>query len=664
MQFLRAESSVNSQNLSLSESQSKRRASIHIHSVASPDPLPISRRPSQNGPGTTKLRGSNASLDPSQEAHTSSSALSRNASRKETYLTPASPLDASYSSSQLRRPSLLSQARGSVSDSSDSLTSLALQRQRSISEPPEVREKQLAKELAAFHARSRASGSTARADPWLLADHGGIAKVGSHGHHGDETDTTGFKLSKSIASSRSSITDHAASHNISSMLKHVASKSLAAEVAEVLSSSARHNPALMEKLAARATVTGPNPLLHLDTHVLPSVAHAVGHANSPKYPFDLKSQRRRSWRQLFYCHVLCRNLERSISCMKWKEMSMSIKTNDVMASEVFKSMITKCVSTNENPVVDKIAELLRSDRTGDVAEQLEKLIGMQNRKFRSFTYDQRLTFCRVMRFEEHDTRKIVIKEGHAAQAFYFILTGEVIVFRIKDNHWIQVCSTRSLRGTSGTNALAQLNILGRGESFGDRSMNVLNDKRTAYIATNKRSQFLVVDKRGFLEKIAPSCEILNYEPNSTIIAEGSMPFQMFWILRGTCPGMKRVNLLLTVAELGPGDCFPLLPWPHATPPMTPFDKAEFEHSLALDDVAASWNWTNSSVITTSTVEVVVVPRRDLVRIAPGEMLCEMTTDTFNGTTLHAVQAAFIEKQRWDGFKRKTINEVTRRKSRT
>nr|KAJ3418996.1 Cyclic nucleotide-binding domain-containing protein 2 [Polyrhizophydium stewartii] len=292
--------------------------------------------------------------------------------------------------------------------------------------------------------------------------------------------------------------------------------------------------------------------------------------------------------------------------MKWKEMSMSIKTNDVMASEVFKSMITKCVSTNENPVVDKVGKLLRSDRTGDVAEQLEKLIGMQNRKFRSFTYDQRLTFCRVMRFEEHDTRKIVIKEGHAAQAFYFILTGEVIVFRIKDNHWIQ------------------LNILGRGESFGDRSMNVLNDKRTAYIATNKRSQFLVVDKTG----------------------------------------MKRVNLLLTVAELGPGDCFPLLPWPHATPPMTPFDKAEFEHSLALDDVAASWNWTNSSVITTSTVEVVVVPRRDLVRIAPGEMLCEMTTDTFNGTTLHAVQAAFIEKQRWDGFKRKTINEVTRRKSRT
>ncbi|KAL2914388.1 hypothetical protein HK105_206160 [Polyrhizophydium stewartii] len=538
--------------------------------------------------------------------------------------------------------------------------------------------------------------------------------------------TTRARLTSVLSTSSSSLdvdTRKKERSLVKNALKGDMSKALAAEVANALTSKARYKSTSTGGIVNVVDGSKSGGQAGKKDPKLEAVKCATETHRPPKWNLRARGH---PWRAMFNVFVLARRCQMVISCMDWQEMTLPICENEVRASDVFKAMMSKYAGGDESAVSEKgvdrvlllcssyelssyaslqIAEMIRGERTQDVVEQLEKLISMQNRKFRSFAYDQRLKFCRVMRFEEHEERRIIIKEGHLSHAFYFVLSGQVIVFKIKDGKWIQ------------------LNVLGKGESFGDRSMNVLNDKRTAYIATNTRCKFLVIDKadyhaiannrdeartatirakllslthfanapNGFIEKIAPSCEIIDYEPNNTIITEGALPYQMFLIIKGACrrmrvvpfakhnneesghgihddqlhawdpdtplpPGLKRVNLL-TVCNLGPGDSFPVLPWPHKSPPMLPLDKSEYARALdAHDD-------TSNSIVTTAPSEILVLQRSDLVWLAPGEVVCDIVTEGMGDPTIRDLQVAYIQRQQWDQFKRKTVKGVTGRRTR-
>ena len=111
-----------------------------------------------------------------------------------------------------------------------------------------------------------------------------------------------------------------------------------------------------------------------------------------------------------------------------------------------------------------------------------------------------------------------------------------------------------------------------GASFGDRTMNLLNDKRTASVAstvdvelirieksdffdiTNVRDEKGMVNRAakllqishfasapgGFVERIAPFTQIITYEPNENIIFEGTDNYKLFFIVKGICHCTKVV----------------------------------------------------------------------------------------------------------------------------
>jgi CRP-like cAMP-binding protein len=71
-----------------------------------------------------------------------------------------------------------------------------------------------------------------------------------------------------------------------------------------------------------------------------------------------------------------------------------------------------------------------------------------------------------------------VKEGHVSKAFYFIIGGQMEVFKLKD----------------GKKQVVR--ILNAGDSFGDRTMNQTNDKRTASVSSSTEVYLLHIDK-GF-----------------------------------------------------------------------------------------------------------------------------------------------------------------------
>jgi hypothetical protein len=57
----------------------------------------------------------------------------------------------------------------------------------------------------------------------------------------------------------------------------------------------------------------------------------------------------------------------------------------------------------------------------------------------------------------------------------------------------------------------RLNVIGAGTSFGDRTMNMLNDKRTASVASTKDIEMLKIDKTDFFDVLNSLINILDHE---------------------------------------------------------------------------------------------------------------------------------------------------------
>ncbi|KAI8925285.1 hypothetical protein BC831DRAFT_277028 [Entophlyctis helioformis] len=89
----------------------------------------------------------------------------------------------------------------------------------------------------------------------------------------------------------------------------------------------------------------------------------------------------------------------------------------------------------------KVREVLdgNRERTKEAIEQLERTLSIRIRSFARFTLNQRLQFCEIMHYERFPKETLLVKEGHVSWAFYFILNGQVEIFKIKDKLKYRVC---------------------------------------------------------------------------------------------------------------------------------------------------------------------------------------------------------------------------------
>ena len=79
-------------------------------------------------------------------------------------------------------------------------------------------------------------------------------------------------------------------------------------------------------------------------------------------------------------------------------------------------------------------------RSKEKIDTLERLLVFRLKSFARFTLTQRLQFCQIMQFQAYPKQTLIVKEGHISTAFYFILGGQVEVFKIKDGMKMRVNS--------------------------------------------------------------------------------------------------------------------------------------------------------------------------------------------------------------------------------
>lgn len=119
------------------------------------------------------------------------------------------------------------------------------------------------------------------------------------------------------------------------------------------------------------------------------------------------------------------------------------------ASYILKSIYTKSdISTNIK--VQMLVKATPEARPLEAIKALERFLTPRVRVFNSkYSLAQRISICQQMTYEYHPCGKFIIKEGHKALNFYIILSGRVDILKQRGDVWIR------------------LNVLGKGDSFGD-----------------------------------------------------------------------------------------------------------------------------------------------------------------------------------------------------
>jgi hypothetical protein len=166
--------------------------------------------------------------------------------------------------------------------------------------------------------------------------------------------------------------------------------------------------------------------------------------------------------------------------MRTREANMKRAT--VMEAEGVAFLLSSQIAKPDMVLAAKLKELTSSpERSEADVEALERILSIRQRAFGRFTTDQRLKFCKILKYEHHTENRIVVREGHVSWAFYFILSGQVEIFKVKNG------------------LKYRLNVMNAGASFGDRTMNMLNDKRTASVATTTETELIRIDKSDFFD---------------------------------------------------------------------------------------------------------------------------------------------------------------------
>ncbi|KAL2917590.1 hypothetical protein HK105_202876 [Polyrhizophydium stewartii] len=186
-----------------------------------------------------------------------------------------------------------------------------------------------------------------------------------------------------------------------------------------------------------------------------------------------------------------------------------------------------------------------------------------------------------------------------------------------------------------------------------------------------------------LDQLLSFCDFLHFNSQQIIVHQDIHATQLFTIMSGSCrcvrsvPFVRRKGLLapydessvlrdgdevvhqtLTVMELGVGDYFPGLP----PPTITPFRRENYALQLMAEDAVNTKSRTPISVIASSPVEVVAINRHHFGLHAPESVVLRVIEDSqIFKVPLGELQEAYLERLKWDMFKKKVTQELQVRK---
>ena len=252
------------------------------------------------------------------------------------------------------------------------------------------------------------------------------------------------------------------------------------------------------------------------------------------------------WRSGFKWIRFYKQVERRLLLIEPKEKENSVEEEAEKEEEV--------KITDSAKAISRYLTTRDLDPKSFMRETLETILSATVRSFHNFTMAQRPLLCDVIHLERHPPGKMIIKEGHTSNAFYFILSGRLEILK-KFNE-----------------KLTRVNMLGAGASFGLLTLSTGgNDKRTATVATMEYTELLRVDRKDYmpiavseskvreenkrklmllddfenlpsevLDKIVQFGQFVSFDPQQIISAEGTPNFQIMWVISGNCRCTRQV----------------------------------------------------------------------------------------------------------------------------
>eukprot|EP01135_Chromosphaera_perkinsii_P002875 Nk52_evm30s229 gene=Nk52_evmTU30s229 len=179
--------------------------------------------------------------------------------------------------------------------------------------------------------------------------------------------------------------------------------------------------------------------------------------------------------------------------------------------------------------------------------------------FAKYSSQVRHELCRVVYYEKLGKDRVVVRQGDVGDAFYFILSGSVYV---------------QMKKSFGDKTIQNVNELEAGDNFGELALLKKNSKRMATIVTKEDCEFLKVSgsdfqsilqnsyeeerkaKLKFIEEVFTYSEIEDdvlaqiadmlvstqvYPANTVIMKENTFPDHMYFIKRGQCKVVKKID---------------------------------------------------------------------------------------------------------------------------
>ncbi|KAL2917598.1 hypothetical protein HK105_202884 [Polyrhizophydium stewartii] len=382
-------------------------------------------------------------------------------------------------------------------------------------------------------------------------------------------------------------------------------------------------------------------------------------------------------------------------------VKFSVETN--LDPNLLSNIIRNHVPVRDNMLTSHIKSFIKSERTEQQIECIAQLLAIRLHSFGAYSPVRQRELCKIMQYECVPEGKLIIKEGHRPNAFYFIISGQVDIFTVRNS------------------VKCRFRLCKAGDSFGDLSLRIIAEKmyetrRTASISTVVDTELLRIEKEDYMmirsisnqaqreanvqrlydlpyfcgdreivERIAEHASFTTFQPNQVIVSEGSTALQMYWVMSGSCKAYKMMHTvrrknakgkdvikilddkdtsydarldekptyeMMSLFDFEPGDFFPAMTPP--SQPVLPGDdssKLQYVAELGKNDELGVGVVSQCTVMSGTFVELMMIPQHYFALLATPTMVVQALDDGHFKITTEEIVAAFEKRSKWQEYRK-------------
>ncbi|CAH1258884.1 CNBD2 [Branchiostoma lanceolatum] len=217
-----------------------------------------------------------------------------------------------------------------------------------------------------------------------------------------------------------------------------------------------------------------------------------------QWAFETKEERRlrlrrQLWRAMICVRVICRMQIVMRASWAGKDGATNILSelhyyaiegdNGSLAFD--KNKFSRKASSHVPEWARRITEKSHENRTNAEVHRLYSILKLI-RAFEKYTFDVKMQLCRHIFYMNCEKGRLILRQGHIGEAFYFIFSGSVLVNKIEHDH------------RTGEQVSRTETVLYPGDSFGEIAL-LSDGRRRASIVAREGTELFQVDKDTFVD---------------------------------------------------------------------------------------------------------------------------------------------------------------------